>query len=138
MANSVTQDLSDRIYAIADTIGTTVYLDKGALYGQVAHNKNFSGVKVKMALTIIDSALTQERSAALVQGPGNLLFLVLARTGSPDQLHILDAAKLKGSAKEVFKKSKTDQAETAHLLSAVVASFNKSGKTTWERYKKAD
>jgi len=138
MANGVSEELTNRLYEIADTIGTAVFLDKGVLRGQVSHKQNFSGVKVKHALTIIESALTANKSAALVRGPGNLLFLIMKADGSPAQLHLMDASKLDGDPAKLFASSKTDAAMTETFLAARVASFVKEGKDKWEPYKKAD
>lgn len=138
MANSVSENLTNRLYAIADVLGTTVYLDKGSLQGQVSHMRNFSGVKIKHALTILESALTADKSAALVRGPGNLLFLVMKADGTKAQLHLLDAAKIDGDPAEIFAQSKINKDASQKLLAGFVTSFTQTGVNKWEQNKKAN
>lgn len=137
MAHGVSAELENRIFAIADTIGTTVYLEAGGLKGQVSHLLNFSGVKVKHTLTIIASILTADRTGVLVRGPGNLLFFVLKSNASAVQCHVVDASKLQGDPAEMFNTGKLDQEVLKQFMSAIVVSFSKNREHKWEPHKKA-
>ena len=123
------------VYALADSLGMELeYEEKtGRLRGKGERTVDVSGLRFKAPMEVVSWCMTDSAYMVMVKLIGNLALFASVKRGEAVDVHLLNLAKM-DKAEQWLEKEKPAAVDDVlrRLERAIVKSFTKTGKNSWE------